>query len=80
MNETLVAALRTIGPDTLLSDGGTTWTADALIDAILGSDVDDSAEYVLGETTDGRTTINRLDANGYLESVPAYTEVNEVAE
>ncbi|HEX7039624.1 MAG TPA: hypothetical protein VF202_05895 [Trueperaceae bacterium] len=54
-----------------LSDGGTTWTVDNLLDAL---DEDEDAEYVLGALSDGRATIERLDANGYRMSPPAYVE------
>lgn len=71
MASNLYSTLKTLDSEMLLNDGATTWTVENLIDAI---DKDDETEYATGATSDGRTTIEKIDARGFRVSPPAYVQ------
>ncbi len=74
-NETsLIAILRGLPDAIILSDGATDWNPDNLIDVLRDAPESITRDYVLGETADGRITITALNANGYLESIPAFVQ------
>lgn len=63
--------------DMILSDGGTNWTVNNLLDAIMNAESEgltDNAEYALGYTEDGRVTISKVGESG-LVNPPAYVQV-----
>lgn len=72
MADTLIDVLKTLDPTMQLNDGATTWTVDNLIDAV---DADD-AEYALGQASDGRTIVEKIDVRGYRVSPPAYVQAD----
>ena len=71
LKEAIEAVIARKGADAVLSDGGQRWETADLLDAV---DECDAGEYALDEYSNGRIAICALDAQGYMQTPPAYVE------